>query len=168
MFPPAEYGTSIDGGNNYFAGGPDNTASSATQVIDLEDDPALDALIDSGQQVATLSGDLGGSSSEPAEMVVTASFRSATEASLGSLSIGPVSAADRDDQTEMLARSAAALIPKGTRAIDVTMGASGAVAGDSYNTAFADNLSLTIATNTVTIPTVPVTVPRVPVTVHKP
>jgi hypothetical protein len=167
-FPTTEYGASIDGGENYFAGGPDNTASSATQAIDLEYDATLDALVDAGQQVATLSADLGGSSSEPAEMVVTASFQSATGAPLGSLSIGPVSAADRDDQTGLLARSAAALIPKGTRAIDVTMAASGGAAGDQYDTAFADNLSLTITTNATTIPTVPVTFPRVPVTVHKP
>jgi hypothetical protein len=159
-FLSTTYATGISGGTNYFAGGPDNSASGATQVIDLDSDAPLDAQIDGGDQVATLSGDLGGSGSGPAEMVVTASYLSAAGASLGSLSIGPVSAADRNDHTELLARSATAIIPKHTRTIDVTMSAGGGAAGQ-YDTAFADNLSLTIATNVVTFPTVPVTI-------HKP
>jgi hypothetical protein len=102
----------------------------------------LDTQIEGGQQVAMLSGDLGGSGDQPAEMVVTASFLSVTGAALGSLSIGPVGAADRNDQTEMLARTGAALIPREMRAIDVTMSATGGAGNDQYNTAFADNLSL--------------------------
>ncbi len=108
--------------------------------------------------MATLSGDLGGSGDQPAEMVVTASFLSVTGAALGSLSIGPVGAADRNDQTEMLARTGAALIPRETRAIDVTMSATGGAANNQYNTAFADNLSLTITQNAGI--TVPVSIPR--------
>jgi hypothetical protein len=161
-FLSAAYGEGINGSQNYFAGGPGNSPSGATQIIYLDDDSALDALIDSGQQVATLSGDLGGSGDQPAEMVITANFQSAAGAPLGDLSIGPVSAAARSNQTELLARSAVALIPKGTRAIDVTMSASGG-AGNQYNTAFADNLSLTIATNpgiSFPLPTVPVTIRR--------
>jgi hypothetical protein len=158
-FLPTTYGQGIDGGLNYFAGGPGNGAASATQLIDLESDAALDAQVDGGQQVATLGGDLGGSGREPAEMAVTATFLSAAGASLGNLSIGPVSAADRNGQTELLARSATALIPRKTRTIAVTMSASGAAA-NQYDTAFADNLSLTIAPNVVTFPTVPVTVRR--------
>ena len=165
-FPTVTYGASIDGGNNYFAGGPGSSASSsATQVIDLDSDSALGTLIDGGQQVATLSGELGGSGVEPAEMAVTASFLSVTGARLGTMSIGPVSAADRNDQTEMLTRTRAALVPKGTRTIDVTMSATGGAGNDQYNTAFADNLSLTITQNAGI--SVPVSIPRVPVTIHK-
>jgi hypothetical protein len=163
-FPSAAYAADIDGGQNYFAGGPDNNASGATQIIDLDDDSPLDALIDGGQQVATLSGDLGGSGSDPAEIVVTADFQSAAGSELGGFSIGPVSVTDRHDQTELLARSAVALIPKGTRTIDVTMSATGGAAGQ-YNTAFADNVSLTIATNQGIsvpgpVPTIPVKIPK--------
>ena len=158
-FPTVTYGAGIGGGNNYFAGGPGNSASTATQVIDLDSDSALGTLIDGGQQVATLSGDLGGSGDQPAEMVVTASFLSVTGAALGSLSIGPVGAADRNDQTEMLARTGAALIPRETRAIEVTMSATGGARNDQYNTAFADNLSLTITQNAGI--TVPVSIPGV-------
>jgi hypothetical protein len=46
-----------------------------------------------------------------------------------------------------------------TRKIDVTMSAGGG-APDQYDTAFADNLSLTIAPAVFTLPTVPVTVHR--------
>ena len=161
-FLATAYGAGINGGQNYFAGGPGNSASGASQIIYLDDDSALDALIDAGQQIATLSGDLGGSGAEPAEMVVTANFQSAAGTPLGAFSIGPVSAADRSDQTELLARNAVALIPKGTRTIDVTMSASGGAA-NQYNTAFADNLSLTIATN----PGISVPLPTVPVTIRK-
>jgi hypothetical protein len=159
-FLSSDYAEGIGGATNYFAGGPDNSASAATQVIDLESDAALDAQIDGGQQLATLSADLGGSGAGPAEMTVTAGFLSAEGTSLGSLSIGPVSAADRNDQTELLPRTASVLIPKTTRTIDVTMNAQGGTA-NQYNTAFADNLSLTISPNTVTFP-------RVPVTLHRP
>jgi hypothetical protein len=144
--------TSIAGGENYFAGGPNNSFSSAVQSIDLTSDSSLDAAIDGGEQEVTLSGDLGGSGSQPAAMVVTASFESATgtplpgtEETLGKVSIGPVSAADRSDQTELLAESATVLVPKGTRAIEVTMTANGQGDTSEYDTAFADNLSLTIA-----------------------
>ncbi len=158
------YGAAIDGGQNYFAGGPANSASGATQVINLDDDSALGALIDAGQQVATLSADLGGSGTDPAEMTVMAGFQSAAGAALGRFSIGPVSVTDRHNQTELLARSAAALIPKGTRTIDITMSASGGAA-NQYNAAFADNLSLTIATNQGI--SVPGPIPTVPVTIRK-
>jgi len=155
----SDYAQNIGGGTNYFAGGPDNNGSAATQVIDLESGSALDAQMDGGQQVATLSGDLGGSGAGPAEMTVTAGFLSAGGTSLGILSIGPVSAADRNDQTELLVRSATAIIPEKTRTIDVTMSAEGG-ATNQYNTAFADNLSLTVAPNVFTFPSVPVTVHR--------
>ncbi|HMK96327.1 MAG TPA: hypothetical protein VK425_02210, partial [Acidimicrobiales bacterium] len=81
-------------------------------------------------------------------------------AQLGSFSIGPVTPADRNDETELLARSATALIPKGTRTIVVTMSASGGTGDNQYNTAFADNLSLTVTTNALHFPTVPVTLPK--------
>jgi hypothetical protein len=156
-FPSAAAGAAIAGGDDLFAGGPDNSASSATQIVDLGHDASLATLIDAGQQVATLSADLGGSASQPAEMVVTATFRNGAGAALSSFSVGPVSAADRDDRTELLARSAAALIPEGTRAIDVTMSASGGSASE-YDTAFADNLSLTIAPRSKIH--IPVTMPK--------
>jgi hypothetical protein len=158
-FLSSDYAQNIGGGTNYFAGGPDNNSSAATQLIDLESNGALDAEIDGGQQVATLSGDLGGSGAGPAEMTVTASFLSTGGTSLGTESIGPVCATDRNDQTELVARSATAIIPEKTRAIDVTMSAGGGAA-NQYNTAFADNLSLTVAPNVFTFPSVPVTLHR--------
>ena len=160
QFPTAAYSATIHGGSNFFAGGPGNSASSATQLITLTNDASLAALIDTGQQAATLSGDLGGSGSLTASMVVAATFRNAANASLGSFSIGPVSPADRSNQTELLARSAAALVPKRTRTISVTMTASGAGHLDHYNTAFADNISLTIGPRSRI--QIPVTIPKPP------
>ncbi len=102
------------------------------------------ALIDAGHQRATLSGDLGGELTDPASMIVTASFISANGSTLRSFSIGPVTAADRDDQTELLPLSAQNAVPVGTRTIKMTIVASGQLA--DYDDAFADNLSLTLCT----------------------
>jgi hypothetical protein len=59
-FLSAAYGAGTEGGQNHFAGGPGNTSSSASQVIYLGNEPTLDAAVDSGREIATLSGDLGG------------------------------------------------------------------------------------------------------------
>jgi hypothetical protein len=65
-------------------------------------------------------------------------------APLGSVSIGPVTAADRGDLTELLPRSTRVREPPATRTISVTMHATGQ--DSAYNTAYADNLSLTLRT----------------------
>ena len=139
QFPTAMFSAGINGGINFFAGGPGNATSSAHQRIVL---PFDGSLIDAGGQVATMSADLGGSLTSAASMVVTASFVSGNNHVLGSFSIGPVSAAERNDQTELLARSATAPVPKGTATINVSMSATGGTT--VYDDAYADNLSLTI------------------------
>jgi hypothetical protein len=141
LFPTVDYGMSISGGQNFFAGGPGAGASQATQTIVLRNSAVL---IDAGHERATLSGDLGGELTDPASMIVTASFVNANGSTLRSFSIGPVTAADRDDQTELLERSAEDNVPVATRTIKVTMHANGQLA--DYDDAFADNLSLTLST----------------------
>ncbi len=140
-FPTTAFGTSISGGENFFAGGPGKGTSQATQTIVLRNSAAL---IDAGHQLATLSGYLGGELTDSASMVVMASFINGSGATLSGFSIGPVTAADRGDQTELLAQSARARVPVGTATIKVTMRATGQLA--DYNDAFADNLSLSLAT----------------------
>jgi hypothetical protein len=140
-FPTVAFATGISGGQNFFAGGPGAGTSQATQTIVLRNSAAL---IDAGHQRATLSGDLGGELTDPASMIVTASFIKANGSTLGSFSIGPVTAADRDNQTELLPLSAQHDVPVGTRTIKVTMHASGQLA--DYDDAFADNLSLRLST----------------------
>jgi hypothetical protein len=140
-FPTQAVGASIDGGANFFAGG-NSAASTATQAVDVS---GFAGAIDAGTEAGTLSGDLGGYDSQDDNMVVTATYLSASGSPLASLTIGPVTAADRDDQTTLLPRSATGPVPTGTRSIQVVM-TSTRFQGD-YDDGYGDNISLTLATS---------------------
>ena len=151
QFTLLQYGTagfseaqSPNNGWSVFAGGPTNGGSTAYQLIPLADDTGL---FSGGDWAATLSGDLGGYESLPYEMSVTATFLNASAASLGTLTIGPVTAADRQDVTELLPEGATEKVPVGTQAVRVTMAATSpqAPGPGGFNTAYADNISLTFA-----------------------
>jgi hypothetical protein len=131
-------------GLNYFAGGPNTSASTATQTIDVS---SLASVIDKNVVEVTLMGQLGGYSVETDTMTVKATFRSQTLQQLGQLSIGPVTAVDRSDTTTLLRRSAITKVPTATRQIVITMVAVGQEG--SYNYGYADDLSLKLGTNQV-------------------
>jgi hypothetical protein len=76
-------------------------------------------------------------------MVVTATYLSASGAALGTLTIGPVTAADRGGQTAMLPRSATGAVPSGTRSIQVVMTATREEG--TFNDGYADNVSLSLS-----------------------
>jgi hypothetical protein len=139
-FPTAENSKSIEGGANFFAGG-NTEVSTASQTVSVA---AEATAIDAGTEPATLSGDLGGYSSQGDNAVVTATYLSAANASLGTLQIGPVTAAERKDETELLAKSATGTVPAGTRSIQVLI-TSTRVEGE-YDDGYADNVSLTLGT----------------------
>ena len=139
-FPDATVQAAVRGGSNFFAGGPANAGSAVSQEIDLA---AKKALIDAGKAKATLTGYLGGYATQDDALVATASFLSASGKRLGSVRIGPVRAAERGSLTKMLQKSAAAPVPKTTRTVRVTLGASRT--SGSYNDGYADNLSLTVS-----------------------
>jgi hypothetical protein len=136
-------------GLNYFAGGPNTSASTATQTIDVS---SLASVIDKNVVEVTLMGQLGGYSVETDTMTVKATFRSQTLQQLGQLSIGPVTAVDRSDTTTLLRRSAITKVPTATRQIVITMVAVGQEG--SYNYGYADDLSLKLGTNQVFLPVV--------------
>jgi hypothetical protein len=137
-FPTQAVGASIDGGANFFAGG-NSAVSTATQAVDVS---GFAGAIDAGTEAVTLSGDLGGYDSQDDNMVVTATYLSAAGSPLASLTIGPVTAADRDDQTTLLQRSATGPVPAGTRSIQVVM-TSTRFEGE-YDDGYGDNMSLTL------------------------
>ena len=139
-FPAPDQSAAIGGGANFFAGG--NAAlSSATQTVDLS---AAAADADAGRLAATLSGYLGGYAGQDDNMVVTATFLNGSGDALGGpIQIGPVTQADRGGQTVLLARTATATAPAGTRAIRVTMTAT-RVQGVS-NDGYADNVALSFS-----------------------
>ena len=138
-FPSVQQGAAIGGGNSFFAGGPGNAESFVSQQISVV---SKKSLIDSGKGKATLSGYLGGYGGQDDSLVATAIFLDPSGKRLGSVKIGPVTAAARKLQTGVLKKTAARLIPRKTRTIRVVLGAN-RTAG-SYNDGYADNLSLTI------------------------
>ena len=118
-FPDATVGTKIGGGNNLFTGGcPTTDVSTGAQTAVVSGSASE---IDAGQVGATLSGYLGGFSTQDDQAKVDVFFRGAGGADLGStgadLRIGPVTAADRGGLTDLLLRSANAGVPPGTRSV---------------------------------------------------
>ncbi|HTI98552.1 MAG TPA: hypothetical protein VL527_06580 [Dongiaceae bacterium] len=126
-------------GTNFFSGGPTAGLSAATQVIDVS---AGATSIDAGSVRGALSGYLGGFSSQGDNAMLTASFRDATNATLGAVSIGPVTAADRQSFTGLLYREASSAVPAGTRSILVTLQMNRT--DGTYNDGYADNLALVL------------------------
>jgi hypothetical protein len=128
-------------GANFFAGG--NAASSiGTQVVDLS---AAAASLDTGLVSFVLSGYLGGFGDQNDTAALTAIFKDAAGAPLGTArTIGPVAAPDRGNATGLLPRTATGPVPSGTRQVQVqlTMTRVGGASNDGY----ADNLSLVFAT----------------------
>ncbi len=143
-FPDVNASAAIGGGSQFLAGGPANGAGNnvetATQDVAVS---ASAAEIDAGGVTATLSADLGGFATQDDQAAITATFRGSAGQQLGNLTIGPVTAADRNNATQLLPRSAAAAVPPGTRTIRVVLTAT-KFAG-AYNDAYADNISLALA-----------------------
>jgi hypothetical protein len=128
------------GGASFFAGGPDNAASSATQVVGVG---GAGAQIDRGGVSATLAALLGGYATQTDSATVTATFLDAAGATVGTAGVGPVTPDDRQSATALLARSATAAVPAGTRAISVRIDATRNEG--AFNDGYIDNVSLTLA-----------------------
>ena len=131
------------GGLNLLWGGysaPSGGVTSAFQTVDVSGSATA---IDAGRARAALSAYLGGASVFNDRMTVTATFLGGAGAALGTLQIGPVSAADRHNVTTLLRRAGSARVPPGTRRIRVTLTALDA--DKSFSSALADNVKLTLA-----------------------
>ena len=145
-FPTLADATALGGGVNLFAGG-NSAASAATQLVDVS---GAAAEIDAGTLKVTLSALLGGFSSQTDRATVTATFLDAGAAPLGALSLAPVTAADRASVTTLVARSAVALLPAGTRSISVRIDA---IRDEgSYNDGYIDNVSLVLGSGAGGVP----------------
>ncbi|WP_394850821.1 hypothetical protein LZC95_25610 [Pendulispora brunnea] len=144
-FPsPSTAGPAIRG-HQFFSGGPIGD-STLTQTINVS---AAAAQIDGGAVTYDLSGWLGGYANETSWTVVTISFNGANGASLGTGTIGPVSASDRGNTTALQERVSHGNVPAGTRSIGVKVEFLGETLrnlANQYNDAYADNLSLTLST----------------------
>lgn len=133
-------------GNAFFAGGATGS-STMEQSVDVS---SAASAIDAGGVTYSLSGWLGGWSSQNDTAGVQATFLGASGSSLGTAQLPAVTASDRGNTTEFLQRTASAAVPVGTRSIkvDVTYTWSAGNTTDGY----VDNLSLTLST-AVTQPT---------------
>ena len=138
-FPPAPPG----GGSNLFTGGPGQPLSTATQTVNVSSSAAT---IDAGQVQATLAALLGGWEGQEDSATVQATFLSASSGTLGSVTIGPVTAGDRGGKSMLLPRSASAPVAPGTRSIRVVITARRS--SGIYNDGYSDNVSLTLGPGT--------------------
>jgi uncharacterized protein (TIGR03437 family) len=147
-----------DAGINYFYGGIDvsdgsNQAGTAYQDIDVS---SAASLIDAGNLAYTLSGWLGGLGGQDDNSVLTVQFQSWSGTVLGTATLGPVTDADRDDNSELLQKSTKGSVPSGTRVMHVLLTIT-RVDGLN-NDGVADSLSLVLgsgASGGSTIPTIP-------------
>ncbi len=135
-FPKLTSAGPADRGQNFFAGGPANTNSSAVQALDLG---AGFSQIAAGGVTYQLAGYLGGANNRSDNATFQATFLDAASAVLGVAVLGPVTATDRTNTTALLPRAAQGPLPLLTRRVELRLVMNG-TAGPQ-NTAFADNLS---------------------------
>lgn len=108
--------------------------------------------IDGGTVAYSLSGLLGGWTNYPGYAQVSLEFRGSSGAQIGAIATLPtVSAADRGDATEFLARSTTGTVPAGTRSILVML----SFLDSAGETGYAEHLSLTLNTPVTTAPLSP-------------
>lgn len=128
-------------GANYFTGGNPigTTISTGTQDIDVS---GAATRIDTNSLSYTLSGYLGGYSNQNDNTVLTAEFRDKDFNVLSTNSIGPVTAANRNNITTFLSRTVSGALPSGTRFIRIILKMTRT--DGNYNDGYADKLSFVI------------------------
>lgn len=136
---PTQPGPS-DRGSFLFVGGTGVDYAAAFQRLDVS---ANAADIAKGTVGYTLSGWLGGWTNQTDNAYLYVSFLDAANNVLGSTSLGPVTPADRGNQTGLLYRDTSGLLPVGTTQISFELSMQRLVSGD--NDGYADNLSFTMA-----------------------
>jgi hypothetical protein len=124
-------------GKNYFYGGPAAAKSTGTQLISV---PAAD--VSSGKVGYNLSAWLGGYSSQGDDAALNVTFENATGVALSTLSLGPVTEAQRAGKSEFLYRHKSGLVPAATTTISVVLVMTRSSGSD--NDGLADNLSLVL------------------------
>jgi hypothetical protein len=144
VFPPTSVSNGIGGGTNFFAGGPNVPSSAADQFIDIS---GAAPEVDAGHVRATLSAYLGGVANQGDAASVTVTFNSdalGDGSDLGSaLTVGPVTASDRNDVTTLLRREASVTVPAGARSIRILIATTRT--DGAYDDGYADNVSLLLS-----------------------
>jgi hypothetical protein len=146
-FPTASDPGPPDRANQFFAGG-NALASSATQDIIVSGNAAD---INAGKVTVDLSGWLGGFATDPDNAQLDLTFLDGGGMTLGSITIGPVTPADRDSATGLLLRRKTSALPINTATLRVTLTMT--KSSGAFNDGYADSLSVvlrapTVVTNT--------------------
>jgi hypothetical protein len=100
------------------------------------------AAIDAGRVQATLAALLGGWEGQEDSASVRATFLNGSNGALGSVTAGPVTAADRGGRSALLPRSASARVPPGTVSVRVII--TSRRSSGIYNDGYSDNVSLAL------------------------
>lgn len=137
-WPDASTPGSPTRGTGFLTGGATGDAG-LSQTADVS---AAASSIDAGGVPFTLSGWLGGWSTQNDRVGLTATFRDGSGTALGTASVAPVTAADRGYTTKFLQRATTGTVPAGTRAITVDVAFTW-TAGNTTD-GYADDLSLTL------------------------
>lgn len=124
-------------GSVYFAGGPGQESSDFFQTIDLSN---IGAAVDAGQVNFTLSALLGGTGSQNDNVMVFVNFQTSEGFFAGQSSIGPVTAANRNNASGLLSRTKTETVPTGARFAQVQIHFERST--PTYNDGYADNVSL--------------------------
>jgi len=111
--------------------------TTATQLIDVSS-------LNADGRSFTLTGEIGGYTTQTDYATVTAEFEDGDGSALGTATLGPVDAAQRNNVTSLIPQAAAGTVPAGTKQILVTIASTGVSAGYGID-GRADNLNLTIA-----------------------
>ena len=129
-------------GLNFFAGGPSDPLDTivAVQTVKLN---TYKTAIDGGHVSAALLGWLGGFSTQGDQAFVEVDFKDGHGNFLSSLTIGPVTEADRAGVTGLKKRTASAPVPVKARTAFVQLSLTRT--DGSYNDGYADGLSLKLS-----------------------
>jgi hypothetical protein len=136
-FPDATISKAIKGGKAFFAGG-DVEESTATQTAKVPS--GWPKWVQRGRVKAVLSANLGGYGVQEDASTVVAHFMDSGGLELGTMQIGPVTAADRGKQTKLLLRTTTLLAPAQT--VSITIVITSTRSTGPYNDAYVDNVKL--------------------------
>jgi hypothetical protein len=133
---------SWSGGANFFTGGTPPFGDDTVAIEQLDLTP-LASQIDGGKLNVTLSGLLGGFSSQPDAVNVSAAVADPNGSTGAGLGIGPVTPEDRKNVTTLLPKSACVPVPAGVRQAIVSIDIHRT--SGTYNDGYVDNLALVLS-----------------------
>ena len=127
-----------DRGQKFFAGG-NAATSSVFQTIDVS---ANSADIDQDKVSCDVTAWLGGFSTDDDQATFTVTFKKDAFNSLGSVTLGPVTAADRNNVTALERLANTAPLPAQTRTLLISLVMTRGSGGGNFNDGYADSLSV--------------------------